>query len=91
MGILNVLSSHLADEEYIGGQLESSWSENPVIKEAFERFALKIKDMEVIVKRRNKNQKLSNRTGAGVLPYELLKPTFEAGVTGMGVPNSISI
>ncbi|KAF9587506.1 hypothetical protein IFM89_003524 [Coptis chinensis] len=91
MGILNVLSSHSANEEYIGSQLESSWSENPVIKEAFERFSLKIKDMEVTVKRRNKNQKLSNRTGVGVLPYELLKPTSEAGVTGIGVPNSISI
>ncbi|KAF9617453.1 hypothetical protein IFM89_036414 [Coptis chinensis] len=91
MGLLNVLSSHSAYEEYLGGQLEPSWSENPIIKEAFERFALKIKEMEVTVKRRNKNQKLSNRTCAGVLLYELLNPTFEAGVIGMGVPNSISI
>ncbi|XP_068343487.1 linoleate 13S-lipoxygenase 2-1, chloroplastic-like isoform X1 [Pyrus communis] len=91
MAILDVLSNHSPDEEYIGGNLESSWAENPVIKAAYERFNGNLKRLEGIIDKRNTNLNLKNRVGAGVVPYELLKPFSTPGVTGMGVPNSISI
>ncbi|KAG5628454.1 hypothetical protein H5410_000171 [Solanum commersonii] len=39
----------------------------------------------------NNDSKLNNRNGAGVMPYELLKPYSKPGVTRKGVPCSISI
>ncbi|KAK7306731.1 hypothetical protein VNO77_44687 [Canavalia gladiata] len=91
MVILNLLSDHSPDEEYIGQYVESSWVENPTIKEAFERFSSKLKEIEGIIDSRNANSNLKNRHGAGVVPYELMKPFSQPGVTGKGVPYSISI
>ena len=91
MAVLNVLSNHSPDEEYIGAEIEGVWAGNPSIKAAFERFSGKLKELEGIIDARNANSCLKNRNGAGVVPYELLKPYSEPGVTGKGVPNSISI
>ncbi|KAA0041375.1 hypothetical protein IC582_009828 [Cucumis melo] len=91
MLVMNMLSSHSPDEEYIGKDMEPSWGDNPTIKAAFERFSTSIKNMELIIDHRNSDSNLKNRTGAGVTPYELLKPFSESGVTGKGVPYSISI
>lgn len=91
MAVLDVLSNHSPDEEYIGEKIEPSWAEEPVIKAAFERFSGKLKEIEGIIDERNSNLELGNRCGAGVVPYELLKPFSEPGVTGKGVPTSISI
>ncbi|KAL0389385.1 UNVERIFIED_CONTAM: Linoleate 13S-lipoxygenase 2-1, chloroplastic [Sesamum calycinum] len=79
------------DEEYIGEQIQPCWAEDKVIKSAFERFNGQIKMIEGIINARNADTELMNRTGAGLVPYEHLKPFSEAGVTGKGVPNSISI
>ncbi|CAI0450249.1 unnamed protein product [Linum tenue] len=91
MAVLNVLSNHSPDEEYIGDEMERSWSDEPLIKAAFEKFSGRLKVLEGIIDERNANEELKNRSGAGVLPYELLKPHSKPGVTGQGVPNSISI
>ncbi|CAI0412782.1 unnamed protein product [Linum tenue] len=91
MAVLNVLSNHSPDEEYIGDEIEWSWSDEPLIKAAFEKFSGRLKVLEGIIDERNANEELKNRSGAGVLPYELLKPHSKPGVTGQGVPNSISI
>lgn len=91
MVVLDVLSSHSPDEEYIGAEMEGAWDENPTIKAAFERFRDNLKQLEKKIDERNADSNLKNRNGDGVLPYELLKPFSKAGVTGMGVPNSISI
>ncbi|KAJ4978302.1 hypothetical protein NE237_009082 [Protea cynaroides] len=91
MAILDVLSNHSGDEEYLGAVSERAWSDNPVINAAFERFNGRLKELEGIIDGRNTDLNLKNRSGAGVVPYELLKPFSEAGVTGKGVPYSISI
>ncbi|KAL5708017.1 linoleate 13S-lipoxygenase [Ranunculus cassubicifolius] len=91
MAVIDVLSTHSPDEEYIGGIIEPSWSDEPMIKAAFEVFAGRLKEMEGIIDARNATPELRNRNGAGIVPYELLKPNSKPGVTGMGVPNSISI
>ncbi|XP_061361375.1 linoleate 13S-lipoxygenase 2-1, chloroplastic-like isoform X1 [Gastrolobium bilobum] len=91
MAVLDILSTHSPDEEYIGEKMEPSWAENPVINAAFERFRARLKKIETLIDERNENTNLKNRNGAGVIPYELLKPFSKPGVTGMGVPCSISI
>ncbi|KAE8676594.1 Linoleate 13S-lipoxygenase 2-1 [Hibiscus syriacus] len=91
MAIWNVISHHSPDEEYVGDKLEPSWVEDPVIRAAFERLHGKLKQVEGIIDERNADCNLKNRNGAGITPYELFKPFSEPGVTGMGVPNSVSI
>ncbi|KAL6966379.1 linoleate 13S-lipoxygenase [Sarracenia purpurea var. burkii] len=91
MAVLDVLSNHSPDEEYLGAEIEGAWAEDPNIKAAFERFNGTLKELEGIIDGRNCDPSLKNRTGAGVVPYELLKPFSEPGVTARGVPNSISI
>lgn len=91
MAVLDVLSSHSPDEEYLGDLPESAWTENSAIKAAFERLNGRLKDIEGIIDARNADKNLRNRAGAGVVPYELMKPFSKPGVTGMGVPNSVSI
>ncbi|KAH7525270.1 hypothetical protein FEM48_Zijuj06G0207200 [Ziziphus jujuba var. spinosa] len=36
--VLDILSNHSQDEEYLGDQSEATWDEDPVIKAAFEHF-----------------------------------------------------
>ncbi|KAM6598083.1 hypothetical protein CsatA_008607 [Cannabis sativa] len=91
MAVLNVLSTHSPEEEYLGEALEPSWGDDAYIKATFEQFSGRLKEIEGIIDERNGNQELRNRNGAGIAPYELLKPSSEPGVTGMGVPYSISI
>ncbi|XP_068641156.1 linoleate 13S-lipoxygenase 2-1, chloroplastic-like [Aristolochia californica] len=91
MAILDVLSNHSPDEEYLSEKPEPAWTEEPAILAAYERFNGRLKEIEGIIDGRNSDKKLRNRTGAGIVPYTLLKPFSEAGVTGKGVPNSISI
>ncbi|KAE8657830.1 Lipoxygenase 2.3 [Hibiscus syriacus] len=91
MAILDVLSNHSPDEEYLGEKTELAWADNPVIKAAFEKFNGRLMELEGIIDERNANQDLKNRNGAGIVPYEFLKPFSEPGVTGKGVPYSISI
>lgn len=91
MTILDVLSTHSVDEEYLGGEPEPAWAADKTINAAFERFSGRMKEIEGTIDARNINPQMQNRCGAGMLPYELLKPSSEAGVTGKGVPNSISI
>ena len=81
MATLDLLSEHSSDEEYLGKDRKLTWEEEPVIKEAFNRFSAKLEELERTIDDRNKDNSLKNRNGAGVVPYELLK----------GVPYSISI
>ncbi|KAJ4834858.1 hypothetical protein Tsubulata_012964 [Turnera subulata] len=91
MLILDVLSTHSPDEEYIGDKLEPYWKDEPVVKAAFERFNARLKELEGSVDSSNSDLDLRNRSGAGIVPYQLLKPFSPPGLTGKGVPNSISI
>ncbi|XP_030452889.1 linoleate 13S-lipoxygenase 2-1, chloroplastic-like [Syzygium oleosum] len=91
MAVLDVLSNHSPDEEYLGQDPEPAWKEEPVINAAFERFNGRLKELAGIIDARNNDQRFKNRNGTGIVPYELLKPFSEPGVTGKGVPYSISI
>lgn len=90
MAVQDSLSTHSPDEEYLG-QEHGHWTDDQQVKGMFEKFSSRLKEIEEIIHQRNKNFNLKNRTGAGVQPYELLLPTSGPGVTGRGIPNSISI
>nr|CAD1831334.1 unnamed protein product [Ananas comosus var. bracteatus] len=91
MTVLDVLSTHSPDEEYLGQEPEPAWTADAVVNAAFERFNGRMREIEGIIDARNADPKLKNRCGVGIVPYELLKPFSKPGVTGMGVPNSITI
>ena len=92
MAVVDTLSTHSPDEEYLGErQHPSTWSGDPEIVEASYGFSAEVRQIEKEIERRNTDPSLNNRCGAGVLPYELLTPSSEPGVTCRGVPNSVSI
>ncbi|XP_031477303.1 lipoxygenase 6, chloroplastic [Nymphaea colorata] len=93
MAVKDTLSTHSPDEEYLGQvqPYHAHFTNEQKIQLAFDRFSARIEEIEEIIHRRNKDTRLKNRTGAGIPPYELLLPTSGPGVTGRGVPNSVSI
>ncbi|KAL9314987.1 hypothetical protein ACSQ67_020439 [Phaseolus vulgaris] len=91
MAIVDTLSTHSPDEEYLGERHQSSiWSGDAEMIEAFYRFSGEMRGIEKEIERRNSDPTLRNRCGPGVLPYELLAPTSPPGVTCRGIPNSVS-
>lgn len=92
MAVVDTLSTHSPDEEYLGErQQQSIWSGDAEIVDAFYGFSAEVRRIEKEIDRRNVDPSLRNRCGAGVIPYELLAPSSEPGVTCRGVPNSVSI
>nr|VDD58707.1 unnamed protein product [Brassica oleracea] len=92
MAVVDTLSTHSPDEEYIGERQQPSiWTGDGEIVDAFYGFAAEIGRIEKEIEKRNSDPDRRNRCGAGVLPYELLVPSSEPGVTCRGVPNSVSI
>uniref|UniRef100_A0A0D9X9L7 linoleate 13S-lipoxygenase n=1 Tax=Leersia perrieri TaxID=77586 RepID=A0A0D9X9L7_9ORYZ len=92
MAVLDVLSTHSSDEEYLGGEETRPWNGgDAAVQAAYAAFNARLKEIEGVIDGRNKDKSLKNRCGAGILPYQLMKPFSEAGVTGMGIPNSTSI
>ncbi|KAL5218682.1 hypothetical protein ABZP36_019366 [Zizania latifolia] len=94
MAVVDTLSTHSPDEEYLGeGRDEGGvpWTADEEAVAAHSMFAADVRRAEEIIERRNVDHSRKNRCGAGVLPYELLAPSSPPGVTCRGVPNSISI
>lgn len=92
MAVVDTLSTHSPDEEYLGERQQPSiWTGDTEIVDAFYEFSAEIRRIEKEIEKRNSDPSLRNRCGAGVLPYELLAPSSEPGVTCRGVPNSVSI
>lgn len=93
MAVQDTLSTHSEDEEYIHQlhDLHKLSSNDPEVQKLFDSFSVKLEEIERIIHQRNGNIQMKNRNGAGVPPYELFLPSSPAGVTGRGIPNSISI
>ncbi|CAL4921068.1 unnamed protein product [Urochloa decumbens] len=91
MAVVDTLSTHSPDEEYLGEGRDEPWTGDAAAVTAHAMFAADVRRAEETIERRNADQGRKNRCGAGVLPYELLAPSSPPGVTCRGVPNSISI
>ncbi|CAK8560361.1 unnamed protein product [Lathyrus sativus] len=90
--IIEVLSRHASDEQYLGERIEGDdWTSDSQPKEAFKRFGKKLAEIEQKLTQRNNDESLRNRYGPVKMPYTLLYPSSEEGLTCRGIPNSISI
>ncbi|KAE9459023.1 hypothetical protein C3L33_09069, partial [Rhododendron williamsianum] len=65
--------------------------DGPKPLEAFGRFGKDLGDIEDEIVEMNGDEKLRNRVGPVKMPYTLLFPTSQGGLTGKGIPNSVSI
>ncbi|KAG2379966.1 Seed linoleate 9S-lipoxygenase-3 [Vigna angularis] len=91
LSVIEILSRHASDEVYLGQRGNPYWTSNPKAREAFKRFGEKLAEIEKKISERNHDPNLKNRTGPVKLPYTLLLPKSDAGLTFRGIPNSISI
>ncbi|KAH7277877.1 hypothetical protein KP509_38G012900 [Ceratopteris richardii] len=98
---VELLSTRFGEEEYLGQRSDPQWTSDPRALDALERFAAALSDIDAQVSDRNCNAAVSlfNRAGPALVPYTLLSPnpapadshTSDPGMTGSGIPNSISI
>ncbi|KAH1051962.1 hypothetical protein GLYMA_08G189200v4 [Glycine max] len=91
LSVIEILSRHASDEVYLGQRDNPNWTSNPKAIEAFKKFGKKLAEIETKISERNHDPNLRNRTGPAQLPYTVLLPTSETGLTFRGIPNSISI
>ncbi|AET01663.1 putative linoleate 9S-lipoxygenase [Medicago truncatula] len=90
--IIEVLSRHASDEQYLGERIEGDlWTSDSQPKESFKRFGKKLAEIEQKLIQRNNDETLRNRNGPVKMPYTLLYPSSEEGLTCRGIPNSVSI
>nr|XP_009407551.1 PREDICTED: probable linoleate 9S-lipoxygenase 5 [Musa acuminata subsp. malaccensis] len=96
VSLIEVLSRHSSDEVYLGQRDSPEWTTDRSALEAFERFSHKLIEIENRIISMNQDASLRNRTGPVKMPYTLLYPnvsdlTGVGGLTGRGIPNSVSI
>ncbi|XP_047336892.1 probable linoleate 9S-lipoxygenase 5 [Impatiens glandulifera] len=88
---IEILSRHSSDEVYLGQRDTPEWTNDVEPLEAFKRFGKKLEEIEKNIIEMNNDKSLKNRRGAVQIPYTLLFPTSQSGLTGKGISNSISI
>lgn len=96
VSLIEILSRHSTDEVYLGQNDTPEWTSDAEALAAFARFGEKLMDIEKRINERNKDMRLKNRVGPVDMPYTLLYPNTsdksrEGGLTGKGIPNSVSI
>ncbi|XP_010256003.1 PREDICTED: probable linoleate 9S-lipoxygenase 5 [Nelumbo nucifera] len=96
VSLIEILSRHSSDEVYLGQRESPEWTSDAAALEAFERFGKKLVEIENRIIEMNNDKRWKNRVGPVKVPYMLLYPdtsnyTGVGGLTGRGVPNSISI
>lgn len=96
VSLIELLSRHSSDEVYLGQRDLPEWTSDKEILEAFKRFGDNLVEIEKRILERNNDKRLKNRVGPVKVPYTLLYPstsdyTRAGGLTGRGIPNSVSI
>nr|CAB3498980.1 unnamed protein product [Digitaria exilis] len=99
VSLIEILSKHSSDEVYLGQRDEPErWTSDAKALDAFKRFGSRLLEIEKRIKTMNEDPAFKNRRGPVEMPYMLLYPntsdvdgTKGEGLTGMGIPNSISI
>ncbi|KAK4427657.1 putative linoleate 9S-lipoxygenase 5 [Sesamum alatum] len=92
VALIEILSRHSSDEIYLGQRDTPEWTADAQVVEAFDKFGKKLAEIEEgIIRMNNDHERWKNRVGPVKVPYTLLYPTSEDGLTGKGIPNSVSI
>ena len=90
MGTFETTSQHMSEETYLGGDGDVSPSLDPRVVEAHQRFREAISTAHDHILSRISSPS-PHRAGPSNMPFTLLLPFSGQGLTGRGVPNSISI
>ncbi|KAL2942071.1 putative linoleate 9S-lipoxygenase 5 [Bienertia sinuspersici] len=90
ISVIELISRHSEDEVYLG-QREAGWTSDEVPIKALEEFNMKLDEIEAKILERNRNPEFKNRVGPAMLPFTLLCRSSEVGITGRGIPNSVSL
>ncbi|XP_042499603.1 probable linoleate 9S-lipoxygenase 5 isoform X2 [Macadamia integrifolia] len=96
VSVVEILSRHSSDEVYLGQRDTPEWTSDAEPLEAFQRFRNKLMEIEKRIMKMNEDPSWKNRVGPVKMPYTLLYPdtsntTGVGGLTGKGIPNSVSI
>nr|XP_009406046.1 PREDICTED: linoleate 9S-lipoxygenase 6-like [Musa acuminata subsp. malaccensis] len=91
VSLLEILSTHSSDEVYLGQRDTPEWTTDQKALEAFQRFGKALNSIEEEINKKNADPSLKNRNGPAKMPFTLLFPSSEVGITGKGIPNSVSI
>ncbi|KAL6619995.1 hypothetical protein ACP70R_035134 [Stipagrostis hirtigluma subsp. patula] len=97
LALIEVLSNHTSDEVYLGQRPTAAWTDDGEVLQLMDRFREELRRVERRVEERNRDPGLKNRRGPARVPYTLLFPDVgnvggkEKGITGKGIPNSVSI
>ncbi|KAG6490528.1 probable linoleate 9S-lipoxygenase 5 [Zingiber officinale] len=91
VSVVEILSTHSSDEVYLGQRDTAEWTADQKALEAFERFGAALRGIEAEIVARNGEGRFKNRNGPVKVPYTLLYSTSGVGLTGKGIPNSVSI
>ncbi|KAK4798209.1 hypothetical protein SAY86_030535 [Trapa natans] len=98
VALIEILSRHSTDEFYLGQRDDDPhhWTSDHEPKEAFQRFGNRLVQIENRILEMNRDNRWKNRVGAVQVPYTLLYPNTSdysrvGGLTGKGIPNSVSI
>ncbi|KMT13761.1 hypothetical protein BVRB_4g081370 [Beta vulgaris subsp. vulgaris] len=90
VSVIELISRHSAEEVYLG-ERESGWTSDIPPLKSFEEFSKKLQGIEKKILERNNDPTLKNRVGPAKLPFTLLLPSSGEGITGRGIPNSVSL
>ncbi|EPS72460.1 lipoxygenase, partial [Genlisea aurea] len=91
ISLIEILSRHSSDEVFLGQRESPEWTADSEAITAFGRFGKKLEDIEKKISEMNDDSRWKNRYGPVKVPYTLLYPSSDVGLTGKGIPNSISI
>ncbi|XP_068647811.1 probable linoleate 9S-lipoxygenase 5 [Aristolochia californica] len=96
ISLIEILSRHSSDEVYLGQRDTPGWTADEAALKAFEEFGKRLVHIENRIIKMNNTEKWKNRVGPVKVPYTLLYPntsdfTGVGGLTGRGIPNSVSI
>ncbi|XP_072992042.1 probable linoleate 9S-lipoxygenase 4 [Typha latifolia] len=96
ISLIEILSRHSSDEVYLGQRDTPEWTSDQKALDAFKRFGDNLVEIEKRIVKMNQDPNLKNRAGPVKMPYTLLYPntsdlTEVGGLTGKGIPNSVSI
>ncbi|KAJ4945389.1 hypothetical protein NE237_014222 [Protea cynaroides] len=96
ISLIEILSRHSSDEIYLGQRDTPEWTSDVVPLKTFEKFGKKLVKIENRIIEMNNDKRWKNRVGPVKIPYTLLYPdtsnyTGVGGLTGRGIPNSVSI
>ncbi|CAO2821839.1 unnamed protein product [Amaranthus hypochondriacus] len=96
VSLIEILSRHSSDEVYLGQRDTPEWTTDAEPLAAFKKFQTTLLGIEKNIMERNNDERWKNRNGPVKVPYTLLYPNSSdyskvGGLTGKGIPNSISI